>query len=93
MREAAEARVVVSGRVQGVWFRASTREVAEGCGVRGFVRNLPDRRVEAILQGDRASVERTIAFMREGPPGAVVTDVSVEWRAPTEEFEGFHVRH
>lgn len=93
MKEASEARVVVSGRVQGVWFRASTREVAEGLGVRGFVRNLPDRRVEAVLQGSRPAVERAIAFMREGPPGAVVTEVAVEWREPTEAFEGFHVRH
>lgn len=93
MKEVAEARVVVSGRVQGVWFRASTRDVAQGLGVRGFVRNLPDRRVEAVLQGERAAVERTIAFMREGPPGAAVADVSVEWRDPTEEFGGFHVRH
>ncbi len=93
MREASEARVVVSGRVQGVWFRASTQDVAQGFGVCGFVRNLPDRRVEAVLQGSRAAVERTIAFMREGPPGAQVVDVSVEWREPTEPFEGFHVRH
>ncbi len=93
MTAASEARVVVSGRVQGVWFRASTREVAEGLGVRGFVRNLPDRRVEAVLQGSRPAVEKAIAFMREGPPGAVVTEVAVEWREPTETFEGFHVRH
>ncbi|MGE5188657.1 MAG: acylphosphatase [Gemmatimonadota bacterium] len=93
MKALSEARVVVSGRVQGVWFRASTRDVAAGFGVHGFVRNLPDRRVEAVLQGERAAVEKTITFMREGPPGALVTDVSVEWRAPTEEFGGFHVRH
>ncbi len=93
MTDASEARVVVSGQVQGVWFRASTRDVARGLGVRGFVRNLPDRRVEAVLQGDRAAVVKAIAFMREGPPGAVVTDVAVEWRNPTEEFEGFDVRH
>ncbi len=93
MKDASEARVVVSGRVQGVWFRASTRDVARGLGVRGFVRNLPDRRVEAILQGDRAAVVKAIAFMREGPPGAEVADVAVEWREPTEEFEGFDVRH
>ena len=93
MKDASEARVVVSGRVQGVWYRASTRDVAVGFGVRGFVRNLPDSRVEAVLQGERAAVEKTIAFMREGPPGAQVTDVSVEWRDPSENFEGFHVRH
>lgn len=93
MKGASEARVVVSGRVQGVWFRASTREVADALGVRGFVRNLPDRRVEAVLQGSRAAVESAIDFMREGPPGAVVTDVSVEWRDPTDDFGGFDVRH
>lgn len=93
MKDASEARVVVSGRVQGVWFRASTRDVAAGLGVRGFVRNLPDRSVEAVLQGERAAVEKAIAFMREGPPGAMVTGFSVEWRDPTENFEGFHVRH
>lgn len=93
MKDASEARVVVSGRVQGVWFRASTRDVAQRLGVRGFVRNLPDRRVEAVLQGDRAAVEKTIAFMRDGPPGAHVAEVSVDWREPTETFEDFHVRH
>ena len=93
MKAGSEARVVVAGRVQGVWFRASTRDVARELGVRGFVRNLPDRRVEAVLQGERAAVEKAIAFMREGPPGAHVTDVAAEWRDPSEDFEGFHVRH
>ena len=93
MSGTSEARVVVSGRVQGVWFRGSTRDVARSLGVRGFVRNLSDRRVEAVLQGSRAAVEKTIAFMREGPPGAQVTDVSVEWRDPTGDFGGFDVRY
>lgn len=93
MKRASEARVVVSGRVQGVYFRASTRDAARGFGVRGFVRNLPDHRVEAVIQGERAAVERTIAFMSEGPPGARVTDVSVDWRDPSEDYEGFHVRY
>lgn len=93
MRDAREAHVVVTGRVQGVFFRASTREVAKRCGVNGFVRNLPGRQVEAVLQGERASVEKVIAFLREGPPGAVVTDVAVTWRDPVERHEGFHVRY
>ncbi len=93
MKGAVEARVVVSGRVQGVYFRASTRDAARDFGVRGFVRNLPDRRVEAVLQGERAAIEKTIAFMNEGPPGAQVVDVSVEWRDPSENYEGFHVRY
>ncbi|MBI5575228.1 MAG: acylphosphatase [Deltaproteobacteria bacterium] len=92
MKDASEALVVVSGRVQGVFFRASTRDAAARWGVRGFVRNLPDGRVEAVLQGDRSAVERVVAFMREGPPGAYVEAADVKWRVPSEEFDGFFVR-
>lgn len=89
MTEDQEARVVVSGRVQGVFFRASTRDVAVRWGVRGFVRNLPDGRVEAVLQGDRGAVEKVVAFMREGPPGAYVEEADIEWRVPAEIPDGF----
>ncbi|HZW37317.1 MAG: acylphosphatase [Deltaproteobacteria bacterium] len=92
MKGTSEARVVVSGRVQGVCFRAATREVAVRCGVCGFVRNLPDGRVEAVLQGDRDTVERIVAFMREGPPGAHVEAADVEWRSPSEAWVGFIIR-
>ena len=93
MKDASEARIVVSGRVQGVFFRASTRDAAVRHGVRGFVRNLPDGRVEAVLQGDRGAVEQVIAFMREGPPGARVEETDVEWRTPSERWDRFFVRH
>ena len=93
MEEIAEARVVVSGRVQGVWFRGFTQRVASDEGVRGWVRNLPDRRVEAVLQGRRAAVERVVGFLREGPPGASVTGIAVTWGPPSEEFHGFHIRY
>lgn len=92
MKSDSEARVVVSGRVQGVYFRASTRDAAVRRGVRGFVRNLPDGRVEAVLQGSREAVEGVVAFMREGPPGSYVEDADVEWRAPSESYDGFAVR-
>jgi len=92
MKEISEARVIVSGRVQGVFFRASTRDVAVRYGIRGFVRNLPDGRVEAVLQGDRGAVEKVIAFLREGPPGAHVEEADVEWRPPSEAWNGFLVR-
>ncbi len=88
-----EAYVVVTGRVQGVFFRASTREAANRCGVRGFVRNLPGGQVEAVLQGEQTAVEKVIAFLREGPPGADVTNLAVTWRDPAERHEGFHVRY
>ena len=93
MEEIAEARVVVSGRVQGVWFRGFTQRVASDEGVRGWVRNLPDRRVEAVLQGRRAAVERVVGFLREGPPGASVTDIAVSWEPPSEVHRGFHIRY
>jgi len=92
MTEASEARVVVSGRVQGVYFRASTKDAAVRWGVRGYVRNLHDGRVEAVLQGDRAAVESVVAFIREGPPGACVEAADVEWRLAAEVFDGFSVR-
>ena len=88
-----EARVVLSGRVQGVWFRGFTQRVAEDAGVRGWVRNLPDRRVEALLQGNRAAVEKVIGFLREGPPGAAVTDIAVSWGPPSEVCRGFSIRY
>jgi acylphosphatase len=89
----AEVHVVVSGRVQGVWFRGETQQVARDAGVGGWVRNLPDRRVEAVLQGNRAAVEKVLDFMRTGPPGARVTDIAVAWRPPGEIFHGFEIRH
>jgi acylphosphatase len=88
-----EAHVIVSGRVQGVWFRGNTQRVASAAGVRGWVRNLPDRRVEAVLQGDRAAVESVIDFMRTGPPGAAVTGIAVSWRPAGEVFRGFEIRY
>jgi acylphosphatase len=87
-----EAHVVASGLVQGVFYRATTRDTARAAGVRGYVRNLPDGRVEAVLQGDRARIEQVIAFMRDGPPGARVTDIAVSWRPRKETYEGFFVR-
>jgi len=88
-----EAHVIVSGRVQGVWFRGNTQHFAAAAGVRGWVRNLPDRRVEAVLQGERAAVESVVDFMRTGPPGAAVIDIVVSWRPTGEVFHGFDIRY
>jgi len=75
-------RVRVSGRVQGVFFRDSTRREAEVLGLSGWVRNLPDGRVEALFVGTRDACEKALAFMRVGPPRAHVTGVDVEWESP-----------
>lgn len=76
-------RVVVHGRVQGVWFRESVRRRAEELLVAGWVRNRDDGAVEAELEGEAEDVEVLVAWFRHGPPGAQVEHVEVEERPPT----------
>jgi acylphosphatase len=84
-------RVVVSGRVQGVWFRESCRREAAAAGVGGWVRNHADGTVHAALEGDPAAVARVVAWLRHGPPRAEVTDVAVTPDEPLGEHH-FEVR-
>lgn len=84
-------RVLVSGRVQGVFFRDSLARLARDAGVAGWARNNFDGRVEAVFEGDELGVERLVAFCREGPRRAVVTGVEVTHEEPTGE-RGFRVR-
>jgi acylphosphatase len=86
---AVRRRVTVSGRVQGVFFRASTREVAEAHGATGFARNEPDGTVIVEAQGEPAAVDAVERFCRTGPPQAVVRDVAVEELAPLDGETGF----
>jgi acylphosphatase len=76
-------RCVVSGRVQGVWFRASTREQALRLGLRGYANNRSDGRVEVLACGEQAAVDRLRAWLWQGPPQAEVTDVRCDaWAVP-----------
>jgi acylphosphatase len=75
----------VSGRVQGVFFRQATRQEAQARGLVGWVRNLPDGRVEALFIGSRTACERALAFVRTGPPAAAVTGVEFAWESPPNE--------
>ena len=84
-------RVVAAGRVQGVFFRDATRQVATRCGVCGWVRNVSDGTVEAHLEGPPDAVEAVIRFMRSGPPQAVVQNLRVTDAAITDRA-GFSVR-
>jgi acylphosphatase len=84
------ARVRVRGRVQGVFFRESTRRAAIEAGVAGEVRNLPDGSVEAVFEGPPASVQRLVDFARVGPPDADVREVEVA-EEPPEGVRGFLV--
>jgi acylphosphatase len=85
------AHVLVSGRVQGVAFRYETQRAAERIGVRGWVRNLADGRVEAVFEGLPAAVEEMIAWCRRGPGLARVTAVEVQHAPATGEFERFTI--
>jgi acylphosphatase len=78
--------------VQGVFFRYETRERARGRGLGGWVRNLPDGRVEAVFEGPADAVEAMVEWCRSGPRGASVTDVESIAEDP-EGLEGFEVRH
>ncbi len=83
--DAVRAHVIVSGLVQGVWFRASTRDVAVRLGLRGWVRNRPDGTVEAVFEGPRDRVEQAVAWCRRGPPAARVEHCDVIWDEPQGE--------
>jgi acylphosphatase len=84
-------RAVVHGRVQGVFFRDSTRERANAHGVAGWVSNRPDGAVEAVLEGSPENVDRIIRFLHTGPPQASVDHVEVSDEEP-EGLTGFSIR-
>lgn len=84
-------RVVVHGRVQGVFFRGSTVERAREVGVSGWVRNCSDGTVEAVFEGTPAQLEEMVRFCQEGPPWALVERVE-EFEESPESIEGFGVR-
>ena len=83
--------IIVEGRVQGVFFRKSTQEVAREAGASGTVRNLPDgRSVEVIVEGSEEQVQAVLDYVRHGPPGADVGEVSTKEAEP-EGLSGFEV--
>ena len=85
--------VYVRGRVQGVFFRSETQDEAARHDVTGWVRNIPDGRVEAIFEGEKKNVDKLIEFCRRGPPGAHIAEVEVSREAYTGEFKNFKVRY
>jgi len=87
------AHVFVIGEVQGVFFRTETRNEARKHGVKGWVRNLPDGRVEAVFEGEEKGVKALIEFCKRGPPGAQVTGVHVVMEDYTGEFGNFEIRY
>ncbi|MBI4711987.1 MAG: acylphosphatase, partial [Planctomycetes bacterium] len=79
--------LIISGKVQGVFFRSYTEEQARTLGLTGWVRNIPDSKVEAVFEGEQEKIDKIIAWCRLGPPAAVVSDVKADWEKPTGEFK------
>lgn len=87
------AHVFVSGRVQGVFFRANTRKQALNLKLTGWAKNLRDGRVEAVFEGEDAAVEKAIAWCHQGPSHASVDNVDVHYEEYTGEFDTFSIRY
>lgn len=85
------ASIRVTGRVQGVWYRQSTKKAAEQHGIFGWVRNNPDGSVSAVFEGEQNAVQALIDWCRQGPPAARVTELELEWQPPSGEFSEFRV--
>jgi acylphosphatase len=88
----ARAHVIISGRVQGVFFRVETRNQALKRNVAGWVRNMADGRVEAVFEGEKEDVEKLIVFCKKGPQGAQVTKVDFHWEEYTGKLTGFKIK-
>lgn len=86
------SHVYISGNVQGVFFRDSTRQKAEELGLAGWVKNMPDGRVEAVFEGAPDAVQEMIDWCKDGPSQASVEDVDAGQEEPAEDLEGFEVR-
>ena len=85
--------VLVSGRVQGVSFRAYTQQSARALGLKGYARNLADGDVEIVAEGDEEALQKLLEWARHGPTGAVVRDIRVEYSAPSSTFQDFSIRY
>ncbi len=91
--EKVRAHVFIEGQVQGVFFRANTREEANLLGLTGWVRNCWDGRVEAVFEGEREKVEKVISWCKKGPPGALVENVEINWEQATSEYDTFSIEY
>ena len=88
----ARAELIIRGRVQGVFYRQSTRETAIGLRLTGWTRNNLDGSVAAVFEGEKQQIDKAIAWCRQGPPAARVSEVDVVWLDFRDEFNGFHIR-
>ena len=93
MGEKVRAHTIITGVVQGVFFRMETQRAAEKFGVQGWVRNKRDGSVEAVFEGDKDRVESVLQWCHQGPPRSVVNKVDVQWQDYGGEFSGFEITY
>ncbi len=86
-----QARISITGRVQGVFYRDSARKKAQALSLTGYVKNMPDNSVEALVQGPRTQIEQFIAWCHEGPSSANVENVEVEWQDTENPYDKFEI--
>ncbi len=85
--------IYISGRVQGVGFRANARQKAQAYGIKGWIKNLFDGRVEAVVEGEQDSVQKMVNYLKRGPSFANVTDVEINDEPPTGNFNTFSIKY
>ena len=88
-----KVHVIISGRVQGVWFRASTKSKAEQFGITGWVRNTSDGNVEAVFEGDEKIIEEILEWCNHGPPLAKVDNVEIKKQPSSNDFDQFFIKY
>ncbi|WP_147822260.1 acylphosphatase [Salidesulfovibrio onnuriiensis] len=88
-----QLHAIVKGKVQGVWFRAWTLDVARDLGLKGWVRNMPEGHVETLAQGDQETLDRFLESLRDGPPLARVVEIDTNWGSVEENFTNFSVKY
>ncbi len=89
----ARAHAIISGRVQGVFYRLETQRAARSHAVIGWVKNRVDGTVEAVFEGAQGPVEAVLEWCRQGPPHAAVTGVAVDWEPYTGKYNSFEIRY
>jgi len=87
------AHIYVSGRVQGVLFRDSMRRKANQLGLKGWVRNLGDNRVEAVIEGEKGNIEKLIKWAKKGPIFSRVDNIDLKWENYIKEFNNFEIKY
>jgi len=85
--------LIIDGCVQGVFFRASTKDTAYRLGLTGWVRNLPDGNVEAVFEGSKEKLQQAVQWCRRGPAGARVIKVEEDWQEYTGEYKSFDIKY